>query len=44
MMTGIAVTAAEPSGLRGVLKESLAGGSALVKAKMDAGSTRLSRR
>jgi hypothetical protein len=41
MMTGIAVTAAEPSGLWGVLKESLAGGSALVKAKTDAGSNPL---
>jgi hypothetical protein len=41
MLTGIAVTAAEPSGIWGVLKESLAGGSALVQAKMDAGSNPL---
>ena len=35
MMASIAVTAAEPSGLWGLLKESVAGGSALVTAKMD---------
>jgi hypothetical protein len=35
MMASIAVTAAEPSGLWGLLKESFAGGSALVTAKMD---------
>ena len=35
MMAGIAVTAAEPSGLWGLLKESFASGSALVSAKMD---------
>jgi ribosomal protein L10 len=34
-MAGIAVTAAEPSGLWGLLKESFAGGTALVTAKMD---------
>lgn len=34
-MAGIAVTAPEPSGLWGLLKESFAGGSALVTAKMD---------
>src|SRR5262249_7656344 len=34
-MAGIAVTAAEPSGLWGMLKESFAGGSALMQAKMD---------
>ena len=32
---GIAVTAAEPSGLWGLLKESFAGGTDLAKAKMD---------
>jgi hypothetical protein len=32
---GIAVTAAEPSGLWGLLKESFAGGADLAKAKMD---------
>ena len=30
MMAGVAVTAAEPSGLWGLLKESFAGGTALV--------------
>ena len=35
MMAGIAVTAAEPSGLWGLLKESLASGSALVQAQVD---------
>jgi len=35
MVAGIAITAAEPSGLWGVLQESLAGGSALAKAAMD---------
>ena len=34
-MAGIAVTAADPSGLWGLLKESFAEGSALVQAKMD---------
>lgn len=41
MMAGIAVTAAEPSGLWGVLKESFASGSALAQAKMDPGSNPL---
>src|SRR5262249_24527091 len=41
MMAGIAVTAAEPSGLWGLLKESFAGGTALVTAKMDPGSNPL---
>lgn len=41
MMAGIAVTAAEPSGLWGLLKESFASGSALVSAKMDVGSNPL---
>ena len=41
MMAGIAVTAAEPSGLWGLLKESFASGSALVSAKMDAGANPL---
>src|SRR5262249_676333 len=35
MIAGIAITAAEPSGLWGTLKESLAGGSALAKATID---------
>src|SRR5262245_42650221 len=34
-MAGIAITAAEPSGLWGLLKESFAEGGELVKAKMD---------
>jgi hypothetical protein len=41
MMAGIAVTAAEPSGLWGVLKESFAGSTAIATAKMDAGSSAL---
>src|SRR5262245_11989789 len=41
MMAGIAVTAAEPSGLWGLLKESFAGGSVLVTAKMDTTSNPL---
>jgi len=43
MMAGIAVTAAGPSGLWGLLKESFAGGSALVTAKMDTSSNLLIR-
>ena len=35
MMAGIAVSAAEPSGLSGLLKESFAEGGELLKAKMD---------
>ena len=35
MAASIAITAAEPSGLWGLLKESFAGGSELAKAKMD---------
>jgi hypothetical protein len=38
---GIAVTAAEPSGLWGLLKESFAGGTALAKAKSDPGANAL---
>ena len=38
MAAGIAVTAAEPSGLWGLLKESFAGGTAMAKAKMDPGA------
>jgi len=38
---GIAVTAAEPSGLWGLLKESFAGGTELAKAKMDPGANAL---
>jgi hypothetical protein len=41
MMAGIAVSAAEPSGLWGVLKESFASGSELVRVKMDAGANQL---
>jgi hypothetical protein len=41
MMAGIAVTAAEPSGLWGLLKESFASGSELVSAKTDPGSNPL---
>jgi hypothetical protein len=35
MMAGMAITAADPSGLWGLLKESLAGGSALAKVMAD---------
>jgi hypothetical protein len=41
MMAGIAVTAAEPSGLWGMLKESFAAGSELIKVKMDSASNPL---
>jgi hypothetical protein len=41
MMAGIAVTAAEPSGLWGLLKEGFASGNALMKAKMDPGTNEL---
>jgi hypothetical protein len=41
MAAGIAVSAAEPSGLWGLLKESFASGSALLKAKMDLGADAL---
>src|SRR5215813_2892635 len=41
MMAGIAVSAAEPSGLWGLLKESFAKGNALMTAKMDPGADAL---
>ena len=41
MMAGIAVTAAEPNGLWGLLQESFAGGAELAKAKMDPGADAL---
>jgi hypothetical protein len=41
MMAGMAVSAAEPSGLWGMLKESFASGSELMKAKMDAATNPL---
>ena len=41
MAAGIAVTAAEPSGLWGLLKESFAGGSELAKAKTNPGTNAL---
>jgi len=40
-MAGVAVSAAEPSGLWGLLKESFAGGSALVQARTDPASNPL---
>jgi hypothetical protein len=40
-MAGIAVTAAEPHGLWGLLKESFGSANALVQAKMDAGASPL---
>ena len=41
MMASIAVTAAEPHGLWGLLQESFAGGTQLAKAKMDPGANSL---
>ncbi|MGH6803887.1 MAG: hypothetical protein ACREC3_11040 [Methyloceanibacter sp.] len=41
MVVGIAVSAAEPSGLWGTLKEAFASSSALVASKLDAGSNEL---
>ncbi len=43
MLAGMAVTAAEPSGLWGVLKEGFAASGALAQAKADAGSNALIR-
>src|SRR5262245_13182907 len=40
-MAGIAITAADPSGLWGLLKESFAGGSAVAQAKLDSASNPL---
>jgi hypothetical protein len=40
-VTGMAVTAAEPSGLWGMLKEALAGGAALAAAKADSHANEL---
>jgi hypothetical protein len=41
MAVGIAITAAEPSGLRGLLKESFASGVELAKAKANPGTSAL---
>jgi hypothetical protein len=41
MLAGVAVTAADPSGLWGMLKESFAAGGALAKIKADAGANPL---
>jgi hypothetical protein len=41
MMASLAVTAAEPSDLWGLLKESFAGGTELAKAKLDPGANAL---
>ena len=41
MMAGMAITAADPSGLWGLLKESFAGGSALAKIMTDSGANPL---
>jgi hypothetical protein len=43
MLVGIAVTAADPSGLWGVIKEGFAASGALTQAKADAGSSALIR-
>ena len=42
-MAGFAVTAADPSGLWGLLKETFASGRALMEAKSDAGASELSK-
>lgn len=42
-MAGFAVTAADPGGLWGLLKETFASGRALMEAKSDAGSSELSK-
>jgi hypothetical protein len=41
VMVSVAITAADPSGLLGLLKEGFAGGSTLAKAKMDPGTNSL---
>ena len=41
MMASVAITAAEPNGLWGLLQESFAGGAELAKAKMDPGADAL---
>ena len=41
MLAGMAVSAAEPSGLWGMLKEAFASSSALAAAKLDGGSNEL---
>ena len=41
MTAGIAVTAADPSGLWGTVKESMTAGQALLEAKTDTGSSQL---
>jgi len=41
MIAGMAITAAEPSGLWGLLKESFAGGAALTKVAADSGANGL---
>lgn len=43
MVAGMAITAADPSGLWGLLKEGLAGGWALLEAKRDPGANALVR-
>lgn len=43
MMAGVAVTAAEPSGLWGTMKEAFASGTTLAGAKSDAGSSELAK-
>lgn len=43
MAAGMAITAADPSGLWGLLKEALSGGWALVEAKQDSGTNLLAK-
>ena len=43
MLSGMAVTLAEPSGLWGMLKEAMASGRALIEAKSDPGASDLAK-
>jgi hypothetical protein len=43
MVAGMAITAADPSGLWGLLKEAMSGGWALLEAKRDAGANSLAK-
>ena len=43
MLAGMAVTLAEPSGIFGLMKEGMASGMAVMKAKSDAGASELAK-
>ena len=43
MVVGVAITAADPSGLWGLLKEAMSGGWSLLEAKQDAGANPLAK-